>query len=75
MLQIKLRWKGKCPKHPRYNPEKQGAGYVSSCRYCPYLYSIHVALRKVRYLQVNFEDEISLTAKEAYGNRSVGNTA
>lgn len=36
MLRIRAKWEAKCPRHPRYNPEKDGEGGIKggcmSCR-------------------------------------------
>jgi hypothetical protein len=40
-LIVKERVKAKCPKHPRYNPEKQGRGaIVGACSTCSDLYDL-----------------------------------
>ncbi len=32
----------KCPRHPRYNPEREGAGAVrGGCRYCLAIYDLY----------------------------------
>jgi len=41
MLAIRWRWKGKCPKHVRYNPAKDGEGGIKgACPHCRMLYHI-----------------------------------
>jgi hypothetical protein len=43
-LKITERVKGKCSRHPRYNPEKDGrAGIRGACSCCYSLYDLHQA--------------------------------
>ena len=47
-LKINLRMRQsvrvKCPRHPRYNPERQGAGAIrGGCRYCVALYELYAS--------------------------------
>src|SRR5947209_1647858 len=43
-LKITERVKGKCDRHPRYNPEKDGrAGIRGACSCCFFLYDLHQA--------------------------------
>lgn len=40
-LEIKLRWKGSCPRHPRYNPQKDGEARIKAgCEICKTLLSV-----------------------------------
>jgi hypothetical protein len=43
-----VRWKGRCPKHPRYSPERDGRGGIrGGCQRCEMLleiYTHHAAL-------------------------------
>ncbi len=42
-----IRWKGKCTKHPRYDPSEQGeSGLVGGCTRCLQLLEIHLSHRK-----------------------------
>jgi hypothetical protein len=43
MLKIgSVRWKGRCSKHPRYNPEIDGMGGIrGGCRRCEILLEIY----------------------------------
>ena len=43
MLKIgSIRWKGRCHKHPRYNPEVDGIGGIrGGCKRCELLLDIH----------------------------------
>jgi hypothetical protein len=37
-----IRWKGRCPKHPRYHPQKDGLGGIKGgCRRCELLLEIY----------------------------------
>jgi len=48
MLVIRYRWKGKCPKHPRYNPGKNGeAAIKGGCETCSMLFHIWKAHRRM----------------------------
>jgi len=41
MLKLRIRWQGKCPRHPRFNPEKQGRAAVKGgCALCDHLADI-----------------------------------
>lgn len=47
MLHIKINWKARCPKHPKYNPEKDGeAGLKGGCDKCFALLDAHMASKK-----------------------------
>jgi len=42
MLTIRYRWKGKCPKHPRFDPAKHGRGAIKgSCPACTMLFQVY----------------------------------
>jgi len=41
-LSLKLKYKGKCEHHPRYNPEIEGEGGIrGACRQCRWLYDMY----------------------------------
>jgi len=41
MLRLLTRWKGKCAKHPRFNPEKEGEGGIKgNCPHCALLVQV-----------------------------------
>jgi hypothetical protein len=43
-LKVAERVKGKCPRHPRYNPERDGRGGIKGgCSTCFSLYDLHQA--------------------------------
>ena len=39
-IHIKLKLKGRCPKHPRFNPEIGQGAIRGGCRECPALYQV-----------------------------------
>lgn len=42
MLKLRARWDGKCPKHPRFDPRKDGpAGVKGGCETCLALWSCY----------------------------------
>lgn len=48
-LQIKLKWKGHCERHPKYNPEKTGQGGIrGGCPQCESLLEIFNATLGVK---------------------------
>jgi hypothetical protein len=49
MLKIgSVRWKGRCARHPRYDPEIDGLGGIKGgCRRCELLLEIHGHHRKL----------------------------
>ena len=53
---LRVRWsvRVKCPRHPRYNPEREGAGAIrGGCRYCLAMYELYAGKLAVeRSLQV-----------------------
>ena len=47
-LTVKERVKAKCPRHPRYNPERDGrGGIVGTCTACYSLYDLLEARNKL----------------------------
>ena len=56
MLKIgSIRWKGRCSKHPRYNPEEDGeGGLVGGCGRCLQLLGIFVSHKKTLGLLKSF---------------------
>lgn len=34
MLTIKVKWKGKCPRHPKFDPSKDPNGIKGGCLAC-----------------------------------------
>jgi hypothetical protein len=46
VLAIRYRWKGKCPKHVRYNPAKHGEEAIKgACPHCRMLFQVFKAHR------------------------------
>ena len=41
ILRMRRSVRAKCPRHPRYNPEREGAGDRGGCRYCVALYELY----------------------------------
>lgn len=67
MLKIKLDVKMKCPKHPRYDPEKDYIGGIKGgCQACQFLHYTHEFSRgyvnKIKHSESYFNN----TYKEAY---------
>jgi hypothetical protein len=47
-LTVKERVKAKCPRHPRYNPERDGrGGIIGTCTACYSLYDLQEARNKL----------------------------
>jgi hypothetical protein len=41
-LRVRRSVRVKCPRHPRYNPERDGAGTIrGGCRYCVAIYELY----------------------------------
>ena len=41
-LKVRRSVRVKCPRHPRYNPESEGAGAIrGGCRYCLAIYEVY----------------------------------
>jgi hypothetical protein len=41
-LRVRRSVRVKCPRHPRYNPERDGAGAIrGGCRYCLAMYELY----------------------------------
>jgi hypothetical protein len=41
-LRVRRSVRVKCPRHPRYNPEREGAGAIrGGCRYCVAIYELY----------------------------------
>jgi len=41
-LKIRFRFEGKCTRHPRYNPLRDGRPFDTKCEGCESLYVIHL---------------------------------
>ena len=41
-LRVRRSVRVKCPRHPRYDPEREGAGTIrGGCRYCQAIYELY----------------------------------
>jgi hypothetical protein len=69
MYKTTFKFKGKCPKHTRFNPEKDGLdGVKGGCDTCMTLALVNQYLVKAQHWAKAFE-------KETNGSGSVGNAA
>lgn len=51
-----IRWHATCPKHTRFNPDKQGPGAIKgACAECQMLVEIQKAVRSIRVLSKDLE--------------------
>ena len=67
-LKITERVKGKCSRHPRYNPEKDGrAGIRGGCSCCFSLYDLYQA--RMRWTQRSGSSYAELRPGLAHANR------
>jgi hypothetical protein len=47
-LKVKIKWKGTCAKHKKYNPEKHGRGGIrGACQSCEALFVVYDASLKL----------------------------
>lgn len=57
MLAIRYRWKGKCPKHPNYDPVKHGEGAIKgSCPTCTLLFRVYEAHRMTEQIARSYDE-------------------
>lgn len=69
MYKTNFKFKGTCPKHTRFNPERGGLnGVKGGCDTCMTLALVHQHLGKARHWARVFEEETN-------GSRGVGNAA
>ena len=53
----------KCPRHPRYNPEREGAGAIrGGCRYCLAIYDLYAGELAVERSLQALEQQITRCA-------------
>lgn len=46
MLKLTVKWKAKCKKHPRYDPQKEGeAGVKGGCAICLGLWNLYLSIQ------------------------------
>ena len=51
-LRVRRSVRVKCPRHPRYNPERDGAGAIrGGCRYCVAIYELYAGKLAVEALE------------------------
>ena len=61
MLNIRYRWKGKCPNHPRYDPALDGEGAIKgNCPTCSLLFRVCEAHRMTKEIARTFEEVIQV---------------
>lgn len=58
VIQVKLRLKGKCPHHPRYNPEHGPGAIRGGCQYCQALYAVTQA-RDLLHIAAEHLEEVA----------------
>lgn len=72
MLAIRFRWKGKCPRHPNYNPGKGGEQAIKgACPYCRMLFAVYADHRKTLAMARVF-DEVGRVGDVMSAIRSAG---
>ncbi|HEV1992479.1 MAG TPA: hypothetical protein VGR34_06410 [Candidatus Dormibacteraeota bacterium] len=68
MLTIRYRWKGKCPKHVRYDPAKTGEGGIKgACPTCSLLFEVFKAHRAT-IGQATIFDEVQRAGQPRLGD-------
>jgi len=59
-LRVRRSVRVKCPRHPRYNPECEGAGAIrGGCRYCLAIYELYAAKLTVERSLQTLEQHIA----------------
>jgi hypothetical protein len=70
-LKIRFRFDGKCIRHPRYNPKRDGRPSDGKCEGCDSLYVIHlyarIASKKARS-SAGIVAQVSIGREEQDGN-------
>ena len=62
-LRVRRSVRVKCPRHPRYNPEREGAGAIrGECRYCLAMYDLSAGKLAVERSLQALEQHIMLCA-------------
>jgi len=56
VVRLKLRLKGKCPNHPRYNPELGQGAIRGGCQYCQALYAVTQARDQLHAAAARLEE-------------------
>ena len=59
-LRVRRSVRVKCPRHPRYNPEREGAGAIrGGCRYCLAMYDLYAGKLAVERSLQALEQQIA----------------
>ena len=62
-LRVRRSVRVKCPRHPRYNPERDGAGVIrGGCRYCVAIYELYAGKLAVERSLQALEQQIARCA-------------
>ena len=62
-LRVRRSVRVKCPRHPRYNPERNGAGAIrGGCRYCLAIYELYAGKLAVERSLQALEQQIARCA-------------
>ncbi len=62
-LRVRRSVRVKCPRHPRYNPEREGAGTIlGGCRYCLAIYELYAGKLAVERSLQALEQQITRCA-------------
>jgi hypothetical protein len=70
---MSLRWKGKCLRHARYNPEKEGqSGIRGGCRRCQLLFDLY-SLACATTARMDELDRATSADREALGTGAEDN--
>jgi len=77
MLKIgSVRWRGKCPKHPGFDPAMEGPGAIrGNCQRCNDLFAIHDLHQKTLRLMRTFrplEEKKAATRPAAEDDKQMG---
>lgn len=59
MLAVKIKWKGHCAKHPKFNPEAHGRGGIrGGCRSCEALFVVYEASLSIKRMMKVCDDSV-----------------
>jgi hypothetical protein len=56
MIRISIRWRGKCKRHPNYQPWRGLQAIKGGCPACERLWRIHQAEMQLRQRMADFEE-------------------
>lgn len=68
-LKIRFRFDGKCIRHPRYNPKRDGRPPDGKCDGCESLYVIHLY---TKIAQKKAQDSTGIVAQASVGHEELG---